>query len=142
MDAKDFNPYILALKDADVVVCYLPGIAAIQFYQSWASLGGKKPILETPGDTTISAVMQVIGDNAVGSRGVATYGNYVNTPGNKEFVSAYQQRWKEPPSHIEGSAYRDIEIAVEALKATNGDTSGEALAKPSDQYQLIGFGVA
>jgi len=125
----DFGPYIIGMKKADALMGYFPGSNIFAFYQAKGSFGLDIPIMESPGEMPNPPIQAALGEKTVGTVFLTTYLWSLDTKGNKKFVKAYKERWGEPPSHISADAYRNIELIYEALNATKGDSSGEALAK-------------
>ncbi len=125
----DFSPYILALKPADALFSFAVAAHVFPYYKAVRELGVKMPILEGPGELGNPAVINELGDAVVGVIYTTSYLYPLDTPGNKEFVDAYQKQWGELPAHLSGCAAAATQIALEALRKTGGDTSGEALAK-------------
>lgn len=130
-DIADFGPYILALQnlDIDAVMGYFPGSNAFGFYDAKARFGLDIPVLEAAGEMPNPPVQQQLGMASVGTVFPATYLASLDTPGNQEFVAAYQAKYQETPSHLSAGAYVIIEIMYQALKATGGDTSSAALSE-------------
>ncbi len=125
----DFTPYLLRLQKADALETFHPGTYVFGFYKAVAELGLNMPIIECPGEMPSPPIQQALGDATIGVVFQAGYHFTLDTPGNKEFVDAYQKRWGELPTHIAGDAYRNAQLMLEALNKTGGDTSPEALAK-------------
>lgn len=138
-DAQDFTPYIVVLKKVDALVgCFL-GMPAFPAHRQLKELGVKMPLLETPGEMFAPEVQKEQGGVAAGMRGVAFYSWNLDTPANKDFVEAYKKRWGKLPSHTAADGYTDIQIALEALKKTGGDTSPEKLAKALNEVSIEGI---
>ncbi len=136
-DAMDFSPFILKIvKDADALMTFPVGAQHFPFYKAVGDLGFKLPILEGPSELAAAKVLEATGNVAVGTKFLAEYHYMVDTPGNKEFVDAYQKRWGDFPTHVAGTTYSTMQIALEALRKTGGDTSPEALAKALDEISF------
>ena len=129
-ETQDFIPYLINVKkEADVVYEFAVGAFIFPFYKAVRELGFKIPTIEGPGEFPNPEVLKAVGDILVGRRFVTSYFYTLDTPGNKVFVEAYKKRWGELPAHVSGCGYSAGQIALEALKLTGGNTSGEALAK-------------
>jgi len=130
-DTADFGPYVLALQnlDIDAVMGYFPGSNAFGFYDAKANFGLDLPVLEAAGEMPNPPVQAQLGMASVGTVFPATYLASLDTPGNQEFVAAYQDKYQETPSHLSAGAYVIIDIMYQALKATGGDTSSTALSE-------------
>ena len=101
-------------------------------------MGIKMPIIQVNHGGIIMSPKAVkqIGDSLVGVISAGNYVSILNTPGNKEFVQAYEKRYGFKPGTFAGQAMSAAQIAVAALKRTGGDTSPEklrdALMQPVD----------
>jgi branched-chain amino acid transport system substrate-binding protein len=126
---KDFTPYLLALKPADVLAVFPVGEATFAFYKAVNDLKLKIPILGGPDEMGNPAILNMLKGGPPGLLISVPYFYTMNTPGNKEFVKAYQKQWKELPGHTSGSAAAAMQVALEAIRKAGGDTSGPALAK-------------
>jgi branched-chain amino acid transport system substrate-binding protein len=127
--AKDFAPYLLALKPADVLAVFPVGEATFSFYKAVNDLKLKIPIFGGPDEMGNPAILNALAGGPPGLKISVPYFNTMDTPGNKEFVQAYQKQWKELPGHTSGCAAAAMQVALEAIKKAGGDTSGPALAK-------------
>lgn len=139
IETADFAPYITSLKEADVVVPLFLGFAATGFKQL-REFGVKMPIV-TPFSTALidTAEMAVIKDDALGIISPDIYSWNIDNQMNKEFVTAYQERWGEMPSSTAYGAYTTTQIALDALRRTKGDSSPQAIAKALDETDFEGI---
>jgi len=137
-DTADFGPYVLALQnlDVDAVMGYFAGSNAFGFYSAKHEFGLDVPVLEAAGEMPNPPVQEQLGMASVGTVFPATYLASLDIPGNQEFVDAYQAKYQETPSHLSAGAYVIIQIMYQALNATGGDTSGEALAEALDTTSM------
>jgi branched-chain amino acid transport system substrate-binding protein len=126
---KDFTPYLLALKPADVLVVFPVGEATFGFYKAVNDLKLKIRIFGCPDEMGNPAILNALKGGPPGLLISLPYFYTMDTPGNKEFVSAYQKQWKELPGHTSGCAAAAMQVALEAIKKAGGDTSGPALAR-------------
>jgi branched-chain amino acid transport system substrate-binding protein len=127
---QDFIPYLINVKkDADALWEFAVGAFSFPFFKAMQEVGFKKPTIEGPGELPNPEVVKAIGDVLIGKRFITSYFYTLDTPGNKAFVAAYKKRWGELPAHLSGCGYSAAQIAIEALRQTGGDTSGEALSK-------------
>jgi len=133
-----FAPYIAKIEKADFMATWIGDADGIAGFPTIRQMGIKMPIIQVNHGGTIMSPKAVkqIGSSLVG---VISAGNYVyslNTPGNKEFVQAYEKRYGFKPGTFAGQAMGAAQIAVAALKRTGGDTTPEklrdALMQPVD----------
>jgi ABC-type branched-subunit amino acid transport system substrate-binding protein len=89
------------------------------------------PILqpEDGGVTSSPGMLNNLGKAAIGTVFGTAYLYNANTPGNKEFVDAYQKKYKELPGVMSGVGYMHIQLIIAALKANGGNTKPDALYK-------------
>ncbi len=133
-----FAPYVAKIEKADFLATWIGDADGIAGFPTIRQMGIKMPIVQVNhGGALLSPkAVKHIGDSVVG---VITAGNYVSTlttPGNKEFVQAYQKRFGVTPGTFAGQGMAAGELAVAALKRTGGDTTPEklreALMQPAD----------
>jgi branched-chain amino acid transport system substrate-binding protein len=140
LGTADIAPYIGALKKADVLVPWLAGVTATVGLKQIKEFGVKMPVvMPQTGFPAHPKQIVEIGDDGLG---IITSEAYVWTlpgPKNKAFVDAYQARWGEMPSGAAYGAYAAVQIGLEALRKTGGDTSAKALAKALDKTELEGI---
>jgi hypothetical protein len=85
---------------------------------------------EDGGVTATPGMLQHLGKAAVGTVFGTAYLYNANTPGNKEFVEAYQQKYKELPGVFAGAGYADMQLVLGALKGAHD-------FRPSALYKAI-----
>jgi len=127
---QDMVPYFLQLdKTADFICTWWPGSDGFVGFTQYKELGLKIPIVQ-PEDGGLSAsptALLELGDSAVGCISCSIYTYTADTPGNKEFVEAFEKKYGEKPGPFSGAGYANVQILVEILKASGGDTSPTAL---------------
>jgi len=114
-------PYFTALKQADFIAYWgTPGDCFAAFPQ-YKELHLKMPLVqpEDGGVTATPGMLQHLGQAAVGTVFGTAYLYNANTPGNKEFVEAYKQKYNELPGVFAGAGYSDMQIVLAALKGTS-----------------------
>jgi branched-chain amino acid transport system substrate-binding protein len=132
-DAKDFAPYIAKMEKADALVGMFSAVGA---YTQTEEFGIKIPkyiyfsLLEAP------AIQQEV-DIGYGWNAVDPWSYAVDAPGAKEFVAAYEKKYGEKPYELGGDMWSDIQIAMDVLKRTGGDTSSDKLEKALNETNLV-----
>jgi branched-chain amino acid transport system substrate-binding protein len=63
----------------------------------------------------------------------------IDNPENKAFVAKYKKKYNMLPAGPSYGGYFNMQILLEALKKTGGDTSRNALANALDQTNMKGF---
>ena len=126
---KDFTPYFVAIKKADCLAGWFPGGDAFAALPQYRDVGVKMPlILPEDGGVAISPpAMKELGNSIKGIVVNALYSYTADTPGNKEFVQAYQDKWKALPGPMSGAAYASAHVAIEGLKKCSDYNSPESL---------------
>ena len=134
-DLMDYAPYLVKLEEADAWVGMLTGgpgvVAPIQLEE----FGVKMPKYVYFSELETPAVQQEL-DIGHGWNAVTAWSYAVEHPGAKEFVQAFEARWGELPYELGGDMWSAIQIAMDALERTGGDTSPDALAKALDETDL------
>jgi len=80
-------------------------------------------VLASPG------MLKNLGPAAIGAVFGSSYLFNANLPGNKEFVEAYQAKYKELPGVMAGVGYSNVQLVWAALKAAGGSTKSDAIYK-------------
>jgi hypothetical protein len=74
-------------------------------------------------------MLKNLGKAAVGVVFGTAYLYTADIPGNKEFVQAYKDKYKELPGVMSGAGYADMQLIFAALTASGGNASHDALYK-------------
>lgn len=122
-------PFLTALQQADCIVFWgTPGDCFATF-PAYKELNIKMPLIqpEDGGVTSSPGMLSNLGDAAIGTVFGTAYLYTADTPGNKDFVAAYQKKYNTLPSVMSGAIYADMQVIFAALKATNGDTTPSVL---------------
>jgi branched-chain amino acid transport system substrate-binding protein len=129
----DFSPFVQRVKDAnpEAVYVFIPGGAQpAALGKALADRGLTPPNTKLlgQGELTHPEALESMGANA---KGIITTFHYTlerDDPLNNEFVKAYRDANKgRSPDLFSIGAYDGMHLIYEALKKTNGDTSGDAL---------------
>jgi branched-chain amino acid transport system substrate-binding protein len=141
----DFSPYLSAMQQADSVFFWFTPMLASRFVTQYYSSGLKMPLLIPGSSVLFPKTLTDIGEKTAGMIGSSPYTNLIDTPLNKSYVEGFVKKFGFPPVTESGSADVSLTLYVEAVKATNGDTSSakiiEALHKikvtaPSGTYSF------
>jgi branched-chain amino acid transport system substrate-binding protein len=131
----DFSAYVQRVADADpeAVYIFVPGgaqPAAIGKALVDRGLAPPETKIFAQGELTHPEALESMGETA---RGIITTFHYVlerDDPLNNEFVAAYREANDgRAPDLFSIGGYDGMHLIYEALKKTNGDTSGEALVE-------------
>jgi branched-chain amino acid transport system substrate-binding protein len=130
IDTVDFSSYITTLKPADCTYNWIFGNGTGPFIKQYNDYGLKAPLIMTMADDLQEPVMQELGDLSLGIIGSDHYLSTLDTPANKAFVERYQKLYPdELPNMDSYGGYTAVMMFLQAVKATNGDTSPDALKK-------------
>jgi len=127
MDTLDFSSYITAMKPADVCVFWIFGDSVGPFLNQYASYGMKMPLAEPMVSCLQEPIMAQVADNCLNIIGSEHYVPLIDNPTNNAFVDEYVKKWGEQPVTDSFGGYTAISLFLEAVKATNGDTSPLAI---------------
>ena len=128
IDTVDFSSYLTTLKPADCTYNWIFGNGTGPFIKQYNDYGLTAPLVLTMADDLQEPTMQELGDMAVGIVGEDHYLSTMDNELNKKFVAAYEKMWPgELPNMDSYGGYTAVMMFLQAVKATNGDTSPEAL---------------
>ncbi len=129
---QDMVPYYLQLdKNADCLCAWWPGSDCFIGVKAYKDLGLKIPIVQ-PEDGGLMAsetALKEMGSAAVGMVSCSIYTYTNKNPGNDKFVEMFREKYNEAPGPFSGAAYANVQILMETLKSSGGDTSPKALIK-------------
>jgi len=137
MDIMDYGPYLTAMKKADCVLYWFVPHLAFRFNVQYHEYGFTMPLLQAGCTTLGEQHLRDIGDKCLGLISAASCDAGVDTPD----VAAFVDRWVEVnghkaeeqggfPAYNEGiTMYIAVRTALEAIKATNGDTTPAVLCE-------------
>jgi branched-chain amino acid transport system substrate-binding protein len=128
----DFAPFLQKVRDLkpDALFTFVPSGAGAALMKQYAERGldkaGIRMIAE--GSVTDDDLLNSMGDVALGVVSSHHYSAAHNSPVNKKFVEAYQKaNGGARPNFMAVGAYDGMRVIYEALKATKGNTAGDAL---------------
>jgi len=122
LPTTDFAPFLTQIKrDTDGVFALYAGRPALQFVKQYqdAGLKGRLPLVGG-GTLTDEAVLPAMGDEAVGIISPLHYSAALDTPANKKFVAAFQQKTGRLASHGAELSYTNARWIAEAVRAVGG----------------------
>jgi len=118
----DFAPFLAQIRrDADAVFALMAGRPALQFLKQYQDSGLKARLpLIGAGTVTDESVLPAMGDEAVGIVTANFYSNALDTPANRKFAAAFEQKTGRIASHGAELSYTNARWIVEAVKASGG----------------------
>jgi branched-chain amino acid transport system substrate-binding protein len=133
-DAMDFAANLTSMQKADCCVFWQHGPQCAPFINQYYEYGLNMPLFipcTTPAVTAFRAFegdqLENLGQKATGMLGSSAYTSRLDTAVNKKFVDAFYGRYHIYPSTLGASSYSATQIFLEAVKATGGDTSHDAI---------------
>lgn len=138
LGTMDFAPYITALKKADTICRFVSfGPQEMGFQRQLHDFGIDTPVTAPEGQPESSYCIKQYKDLALGITYATPYVWTIDTPENKKFVQNFKKMWDgDVPGAMAAIAYTDVKLALEAIKKTGGDTSGDALTSALDEISF------
>ncbi len=133
INTMDYAPYLSTMKKADVCLFWMVPPNAMNFVNAYAAYGLKTPLAMAGICVLGQPFLNQLKDKALGIHAVVMNHPDIDTPGVKEWLKEWKAvygnekglsdpAWSEPCNY-----YVEALCALEALKATNGDTSPKKL---------------
>jgi branched-chain amino acid transport system substrate-binding protein len=128
----DFSAYVQRVKDAspEAIYIWVPGGAqppAIGKALAERGLTPQNTKIFGQGELTSDEALEAMGDLALGIVTAYHYDAHRDSELNNEFVSAYEGEYDRLPDIYSIGGYDGMHLIYEALKATGGNTDGQAL---------------
>jgi branched-chain amino acid transport system substrate-binding protein len=130
LGTTDFAPYLAKVAKyvgkADRVWAFFAGSDAIRFINQYEELGLKDQIkLWVDGGTVDEAILPSMKEAALGVDNYQHYAPSLDTPENRRFVKAYQQKYNETPAQLADQGYVGAAVIVKALEAVKGNVENQ-----------------
>ncbi len=125
LKSPDFAPYIQRIKDAkpEAVFVFLPageqGIAFMKGYRERGLAEAGIRVIGT-GDMIEDDIIEAIGDSALGVVSTHHYSAAHESPVNKAYVKAYEERFKMRPNFMSVGGYDGMAVVYEVTQKLNG----------------------
>jgi branched-chain amino acid transport system substrate-binding protein len=135
----DYGTYIGQLKDnVDVIFIGFAGSNGFKFFKQYKEYGKTKPLLG--GQTAIDeALLQQMGDEAIGTVSACWYSAQIETPTNKKFVEGMNRDYKVDPGFYAAATYTNgavLELALDKIGGKIEDkTALMAALRGSDKVE-------
>ncbi len=127
----DYAPFLQKAADAkpDAVFVFVPAGQSAQFMKQYRERGMDKSGIRLigPGDVVDDAVLNAMGDVALGVVTAHLYSAAHDSPENKAYVAAFKKATGMRPNFMSVGGYDGMHLIYEALKKTKGDTNGQKL---------------
>jgi branched-chain amino acid transport system substrate-binding protein len=124
----DFLPFFASMPKVDAVATWWPGTDGLSGFPQYKESGLSMPMIQ-PEDGGLTADPKALKDLPAAEGCVAgtLYTYLMDTPGNAEFVAAYEAKYGMKPGVFAGCGYASMQYILAALAATNGDITPAAL---------------
>lgn len=135
MNTMDYGSYLSGMKKADAVFFWFIPPHSLRFIKSYHEYGFKMPLVLTGLNIMTDHLLHTLKDDAVGIYTVTYADAAVENPKVKEWVARWEKRFagqkiiSSPGMSMTCAWYIQTKFALEAIKATGGDTSPKALKK-------------
>jgi len=126
---SDMSPFLENVGDADLIAVFLTAPADMAFVRQYRELGLSQKVLFISNAPQEEPLLAQMGDNAVGMYGSSYYSPEIQSDANRAFVEKYRAAYNAYPGAASQVAYLGATMYLAALKATNGDTSGEKITQ-------------
>jgi branched-chain amino acid transport system substrate-binding protein len=140
LSSNDYASYLTQIQSANppAVYAFFAGSDAVRFVQQYEQFGlkGKVPLIGS-GWLNAEDIRPAQGNASEGIIGTMFWDYHLDTPENKAFVQAYEQKYNARPSVESLEGYDAARIIVEVLNRVNGDTSDKK--KVSSAFAEIQF---
>jgi branched-chain amino acid transport system substrate-binding protein len=122
----DYGTYIGQLKDnIDVVFIGFAGSNGFKFFKQYKEYGKSTPLLG--GQTAVDeALLQQMGDEAIGLVSACWYSAQIDTPVNKKFVDGMNRDYKVDPGFYAAATYVNGAVLEAALNGIGGKIEDKA----------------
>jgi branched-chain amino acid transport system substrate-binding protein len=122
----DFSVYLTAIAASGAPASYnfYAAADAVRFVRQYAELGIKDKVRLTGFSALIdNNSLAALGRAALGVLTSQVYSNTLDTPVNRQFVTAYHAKYQEYPTTFSDYGYVTARVIDEAIKATDGNTA-------------------
>ncbi|GAC1480380.1 MAG: ABC transporter substrate-binding protein [Acetobacteraceae bacterium] len=126
LNAPDYGTFVAQLRtDLDGLFMSFAGSNGLRFFKAYKEYGGTTPIVG--GMTAVDeAILQQMGDDAVGMVSACWYSAQLDTPSNKAFVAAMQRDYKVDPGYYAASTYVAAQVLAAALQSAGAKATDKA----------------
>jgi branched-chain amino acid transport system substrate-binding protein len=126
LNATDYGTFVAQLKpDLDGIFMSFAGSNGFRFFKAYKEYGGTIPILG--GMTAVDeAILQQMGDDAIGMISTNYYAAQLDSPMNNAFVAGMQRDYKADPGYYAAGTYIAGQVLESAVKAVGGKIEDKA----------------
>jgi len=135
MNTMDYGPYLSGMKKADVCLFWFIPPHSMNFIKSYKEYGFEMPLMLAGLNIITNHFFEALGKDTIGITALSYNDPSIDTPEVKAWVKKWQEKFSgnkeisHPSMGMTCAWYVQAKLALEAIKATDGDTSPEALKK-------------
>lgn len=120
LNAPDYGTFVAQFKpDLDGIFMSFAGSNGFRFFKQFKEYGGTTPICG--GMTAVDeAILQQMGEDAIGTLSACWYSAQLDTPLNRTFVAGMQRDYKADPGYYAAGTYVAGAVLEAALKQIGG----------------------
>jgi branched-chain amino acid transport system substrate-binding protein len=137
IDTVDFSSYLTTLKGADCTYFWVFGNGAAPFVKQYNDYGLTAPLIAPMSNNFSEQQLADLGELGLGMVACDFYSPEVQNDLNTKFVEAYKAKWDGayPPPQAFGG-WQAVELFLQGVKATSGDTTPAALIEAMSTITL------
>ena len=130
LKSPEFGPYVQRIKDSKpqaVFAFVMPGEMAVSFMKTYNERGLAKAGIKllSTGDVMDDAVLDAMGEHALGVISTHQYSIAHNSPENKAFLAAYSKLDSLPPNFMAVGGYDGMAAIYNVVKQLHGVIDGD-----------------
>ena len=140
IDTIDFSSYLTTLKDADATYFWVFGNGAAPFVKQYNDYGLTAPLIAPMSNNFSEQQLADLGQLGVGMVACDFYSPEIDNEANAAFVAAYQKLYPgEYPAPQAYGGYQAVELFLQGVKASGGDTTPATLVKAMSTLTMTGL---
>ena len=136
IDTVDFSSYLTTLKGADATYFWVFGNGAAPFVKQYNDYGLTAPLIAPMSNNFSEQQLADLGQLGLDMVACDFYSPEINNDLNTTFVEAYKAKWNAYPPPQAFGGWQAVELFLQGVKATNGDTTPATLIKAMSTINL------
>ena len=141
LGTEDFSSYLTdlsrAVDDVDAVTPMMFGGDAVRFFQQYREFGMDAPIAVFGDVTEQSIVLDVVGEEALGSITYWSYSPYLDNPVNNEFREEFLAAYDRLPGGFSNHSWSVMMFLDEAIESLGGEIpNSDALVEALEAAEI------
>jgi branched-chain amino acid transport system substrate-binding protein len=136
LETVDYGPNLSVMKQADAVFFWFIPFNALRFVKQYFQSGLKMPLIMMGNPTLNEMDLPMVGDPAIGILSIAPVTCGIDTSAMRAFIDRWLKKYghltekegRYPRKHEGIYNYIAVQVYLEAVKATRGDTTPHAVS--------------